>query len=75
MRDEDVWDPAWPDVEGLVVDAVDVVGDVVWIDLHGRQQTLLTWADGKADRELFPTSARADQMQGEDRTRSNRFKR
>ncbi|MEU5084920.1 MULTISPECIES: hypothetical protein [Streptomyces] len=40
VRDEDVWDPVWPDVEGLVIDAVDVVGDVVWIDLHGRQQTV-----------------------------------
>jgi transposase len=34
------WGLVWPDVEGLIIDAVDVVGNVVWIDLHARQPTV-----------------------------------
>ncbi|MFK0239176.1 ISL3 family transposase [Streptomyces vinaceus] len=37
MGDERFWDLVWPDVEGLVIDAVGVVGDVVRIDLHALQ--------------------------------------
>ncbi|MFD9270557.1 ISL3 family transposase [Streptomyces goshikiensis] len=40
MGDERFWDLVWPDVEGLAVDGVEVGGDVVWIDLHARQQTV-----------------------------------
>ncbi|MFE4258110.1 transposase family protein [Streptomyces sp. NPDC056883] len=37
---EHFWNLVWPDVEGLAVDSVGVVGDVVWIGLHARQQTV-----------------------------------
>ncbi|MFD6081064.1 ISL3 family transposase [Streptomyces hydrogenans] len=38
MGDEQhFWDLVWPDVEGLIIDAVAVIGNVVWIDLHARQ--------------------------------------
>ncbi|MFJ8134314.1 ISL3 family transposase [Streptomyces hydrogenans] len=40
MGDEQFWDLVWPDVKGLGIDAVGVVGDVVWIDLHARQPTV-----------------------------------
>ncbi|MFD8410916.1 transposase family protein [Streptomyces sp. NPDC059650] len=40
VGDELFWDLVWPDVEGLVIDAVGVVGDAVWIDLHARQPTV-----------------------------------
>ncbi|MFE2852043.1 ISL3 family transposase [Streptomyces lavendulae] len=41
MGDEQhFWGLVWPDVEGLIIDAVDVVGNVVRIDLHARQPTV-----------------------------------
>lgn len=30
----------WPDIEGLVIDAVDVVGEAVRIDLHAQHATV-----------------------------------
>ncbi|MGW3198567.1 transposase family protein [Streptomyces sp. NPDC001118] len=35
-----VLDLVWPDVEGLAIDAVDVVGSAVWVDLRSRQETV-----------------------------------
>ncbi|MGW4824328.1 hypothetical protein ACWEP4_36690 [Streptomyces sp. NPDC004227] len=55
VRDEHVWDLVWPDVEGLVIDAVDVVGDMVWIDLHGRQQTVACPSCGVAASRVHST--------------------
>ncbi|MFK0016920.1 ISL3 family transposase [Streptomyces sp. NPDC091027] len=40
VGDERFWDLVWPGVEGLGIDAVGVVGDVVWIDLRARQRTV-----------------------------------
>ena len=40
VGDEQFRDLVWPDVEGLVIDAVGVVGDAVCIALHGRQPTV-----------------------------------
>ncbi|MGW1116922.1 ISL3 family transposase [Streptomyces tanashiensis] len=40
MGDEQFWDLVWPDVEGLVIDAVAVVGDALRIDLHARQSAV-----------------------------------
>ncbi|MEU8034830.1 transposase family protein [Streptomyces sp. NPDC049099] len=40
VGDEQFWDLVWPDVEGLVIDAVKVVGEAVWINLHARQPTV-----------------------------------
>lgn len=37
VGDKRFWDLVWPDVEGLVIDAVGVVEDAVRIDLHARQ--------------------------------------
>ena len=37
VGDEQFWDLVWPDVEGLGIDAISVVGDAVWIELHARQ--------------------------------------
>ncbi|MFE1384484.1 hypothetical protein ACFW6S_36650 [Streptomyces sp. NPDC058740] len=40
MGDEQFWDLVWTNDEGLGIDAVRVVGDAVWIDLHARQPTV-----------------------------------
>ncbi|MEU0940787.1 transposase family protein [Embleya sp. NPDC005971] len=40
------WDLVWPDVEGLEVDAVETVDDVVRIDVHSRQPLIACPACG-----------------------------
>ncbi|MEJ8640609.1 ISL3 family transposase [Streptomyces sp. MS1.HAVA.3] len=56
--DEQFWDLVWPDVEGLVIDAVEVVGDAVWIDLHARQPTVPCLSCGVAASRVHSTYMR-----------------
>ncbi|MGW7031463.1 ISL3 family transposase [Streptomyces xanthophaeus] len=58
MGDEHFWNLVWPDVEGLVVDAVDLVGAVVWIDLHARQQTVTCPSCGMSASRVHSTYTR-----------------
>ncbi|WP_078904204.1 transposase family protein [Streptomyces xanthophaeus] len=58
VGDEHFWNLVWPDVEGLVVDAVDLVGAVVWIDLHARQQTVTCPSCGMSASRVHSTYTR-----------------
>ncbi|MEV6686896.1 ISL3 family transposase [Streptomyces sp. NPDC051130] len=58
MGDEQFWDLVWPDVEGLVIEAVDVVGNAVWIDLRAQQQTVACPSCGVTARRVHSTYIR-----------------
>ncbi|MFJ9344750.1 ISL3 family transposase [Streptomyces sp. NPDC101733] len=70
VGDERFWDLVWPDVEGLVVDGVEVVGDAVWIDLRSRQPTVMCPSCGMAAARVHSTYTRrlADRPLGGRRT-------
>ncbi|WP_309248814.1 transposase family protein [Streptomyces sp. MNP-20] len=58
MGDEQFWDLMWPDVKGLDIDAVGVVGDAVWIDLHARQPTVMCPSCGVTASRVHSTYTR-----------------
>ncbi|MGE7387773.1 transposase family protein [Streptomyces sp. NPDC004126] len=58
VGDEQFWDLGWPDVEGLVIDAVGVVGDAVRVDLHARQPTVACPSCGVAALRVRSTYMR-----------------
>ncbi|MCZ7458246.1 ISL3 family transposase [Streptomyces sp. WMMC940] len=58
MGDEHFWDLVWPDVEGLVIDAVGVVGDAVWIDLRSQQKTVMCPSCGVTVSRVHSTYVR-----------------
>ncbi|MDT0549603.1 ISL3 family transposase [Streptomyces lonegramiae] len=59
MGDEQwFWDLVWPDVDGVVVDGVEVVEDTVRIDVHAGQRAVMCPACGTAASRVHSTYTR-----------------